>query len=185
MKDYNIQLKIRNNYLLTAMRENGIENAHQLSRASGVYPSKIGEYLNLKRSPYMKNGDLYPSIVKIAEYLNRGINQLFPEEHMYVALEKNTGEVEISSSEVSNLLSDFSPTSAIESDERKQALLETLEKLTSREREVISLRFGFDGEEMTLQQVGDALGVTAPRIRQIEHKALRKLRNPKNSENYR
>lgn len=50
--------------------------------------------------------------------------------------------------------------------------------LNEREFKIIGLRFGFDGgDEMTLEQVGDVIGVTRERIRQIEAKALRKLRN--------
>lgn len=47
-----------------------------------------------------------------------------------------------------------------------------------REAQVIRMRFGLDGEAMTLEEVGNTLGVTKERIRQIEDKALKKLRNP-------
>ncbi len=51
--------------------------------------------------------------------------------------------------------------------------------LTARERRVLTLRFGLiDGLDRTLDEVGQRLGVTRERIRQIEHKALRKLRDP-------
>lgn len=63
------------------------------------------------------------------------------------------------------------------------ALTEALEKVLStlkeQEAEVIRLRFGFDnGRSKTLEEVGEIYGVTRERIRQIEAKALRKLRNP-------
>ena len=63
------------------------------------------------------------------------------------------------------------------------ALSEALEKVLStlkeQEAEVIRLRFGFDnGRSKTLEEVGEIYGVTRERIRQIEAKALRKLRNP-------
>ena len=49
--------------------------------------------------------------------------------------------------------------------------------LTDQEKHVVTLRFGFGVKDaMTLQEVGDNLGVTRERIRQIEHKALKKLR---------
>lgn len=49
-------------------------------------------------------------------------------------------------------------------------------KLTEREQKVISLRFGLDGEELGLAKVGKILGVSQERVRQIEAKAIRKLR---------
>ena len=61
----------------------------------------------------------------------------------------------------------------------KDALNGILETIDSREAKVIKMRFGLDNNEpMTLEEVGKNLGVTKERIRQIEDKALRKLRNP-------
>jgi RNA polymerase primary sigma factor len=58
-------------------------------------------------------------------------------------------------------------------------LLETLQDVLSpRERRVLELRFGFIGHEHTLEEIGNKLQVTRERIRQIEAKALRKLRRP-------
>ncbi|MFI4972119.1 MAG: sigma-70 family RNA polymerase sigma factor, partial [Hyphomicrobiales bacterium] len=54
-----------------------------------------------------------------------------------------------------------------------------LDTLIPRERRVLQLRFGLiDGHQRTLEEVGKRLGVTRERIRQIEVKALRKLRHP-------
>ena len=65
----------------------------------------------------------------------------------------------------------------------KEQLDEVLEQLTDREENVLRLRFGLDknGEIRTLEQVGQVFGVTRERIRQIEAKALRKLRHPSRS----
>ena len=61
----------------------------------------------------------------------------------------------------------------------RDTLLEMLSKLPDRERDIIMLRFGFyDGKPRTLEEVGKKYGVTRERIRQIEGKALRKLRHP-------
>ena len=57
-----------------------------------------------------------------------------------------------------------------------------LDSLTAREREVLRLRYGLDdGRNRTLEEVGKAFKVTRERIRQIEAKALRKLRHPSRS----
>jgi len=61
----------------------------------------------------------------------------------------------------------------------KQKMGDVLQNLTERERKVLVLRFGLeDGHQRTLEEVGQEFGVTRERIRQIEAKALRKLRHP-------
>ena len=64
----------------------------------------------------------------------------------------------------------------------REQLEEVLETLTPREKKVLQLRFGLeDGRSRTLEEVGQHFGVTRERIRQIEAKALRKLRHPSRS----
>ncbi len=64
----------------------------------------------------------------------------------------------------------------------KEQLEEVLDTLTAREEKVLRLRFGLDdGRARTLEEVGQNFGVTRERIRQIEAKALRKLRHPSRS----
>lgn len=64
----------------------------------------------------------------------------------------------------------------------KEQLMGVLGTLTPREEKVLKLRFGFDdGRARTLEEVGKEFNVTRERIRQIEAKALRKLRHPSRS----
>ena len=59
---------------------------------------------------------------------------------------------------------------------------EALSELKPKEQQVLRLRFGLDdGQERTLDEIGKQFGVTRERIRQIEAKAIKKLRSPKNS----
>ncbi len=61
-----------------------------------------------------------------------------------------------------------------------------LNSLTPRERRVVELRFGLEGDRLyTLSEIGEELGVTRERIRQIEAKALRKLRHPSRAQKLR
>jgi RNA polymerase primary sigma factor len=67
-----------------------------------------------------------------------------------------------------------------------EAIVEALEELNDRERQVVRLRFGLDdGQVRTLEEVGKEFGVTRERIRQIESKTLAKLRHPTRSQRLR
>ena len=95
-----------------------------------------------------------------------------------VSLEKPVGDEE--ESELGHFLTDESqllPEEAVEETLRKDALLRILGSLSSRERRVLELRYGLDGQHpQTLDEVGRAFNVTRERIRQIENQSLKKLR---------
>ncbi len=88
--------------------------------------------------------------------------------------------------EESSMLSDFiedetiiGPVDAASNQLLKEQVQSSLDALSEREREVLEMRFGLrDGQSHTLEEVGQFFGVTRERIRQIEAKALRKLRHP-------
>ena len=76
----------------------------------------------------------------------------------------------------------LAPADAASSQMLKEQIAAVLESLTGRERRVLQLRFGLeDGRTRTLEEVGREINVTRERIRQIEAKALIKLRHPSRS----
>ena len=96
-------------------------------------------------------------------------------------------------SEDNSMLGDFiededaqEPMDAAARDMLREQVKNTLAVLSEREREVLEMRFGLlDGKDHTLEEVGQAFNVTRERIRQIEAKALRKLRHPTRSRHLR
>lgn len=81
---------------------------------------------------------------------------------------------------------DVSPSEAVASSDLKKRVREMLKTLSPREEKVIKMRFGIDvASEHTLEEVGKDFSVTRERIRQIEVKALRKLRHPSRSKKLR
>lgn len=77
---------------------------------------------------------------------------------------------------------EFSPSDTVASTDLKERVREVLKTLTPREEKVLKMRFGIDvASEHTLEEVGKDFSVTRERIRQIEVKALRKLRHPSRS----
>ena len=100
-----------------------------------------------------------------------------------VSLETPIGEEE--DSNLGTFIEDenaLSPSDVVASSMLKQQLISTLDTLTPREEKVLRLRYGIDdGRPRTLEEVGKEFNVTRERIRQIEAKALRKLRHPSRS----
>ena len=96
------------------------------------------------------------------------------------SLQKKVGEDD--DSELADFIQDemvMAPDEAASAELLKEQMKEVLETLTPRERKVVELRFGLeDGRGRTLEEVGRDFGVTRERIRQIEAKALRKLKHP-------
>ena len=124
-----------------------------------------------------------PSIAELAEHLDMSQERVM--EIMQIAREPASLETPIGEEDDSNL-GDFvadnnavTPESNIESVMLREQIDELLDDLKDREKQVIIRRFGLeDGHPRTLEEVGREFDVTRERIRQIEAKALRKLRNP-------
>ena len=127
-----------------------------------------------------------PTPEEIAEELDMPVGKV--REIMKIAQEPVSLETPIGEEEDSHL-GDFIPDTemmvpadAVASTMLKEQLLEVLDTLTDREQKVLRLRFGLDdGRTRTLEEVGKIFNVTRERIRQIEAKALRKLRHPSRS----
>lgn len=124
-----------------------------------------------------------PTTTELAEALNMSEDKVI--EIMQIAREPASLETPIGEEDDSNL-GDFvadnnavTPEGNIESVMLREHIDTLLEDLKDREKQVIVLRFGLlDGHPRTLEEVGKEFNVTRERIRQIEAKALRKLRNP-------
>ncbi|MGI8574436.1 MAG: RNA polymerase sigma factor RpoD [Egibacteraceae bacterium] len=103
-----------------------------------------------------------------------------------VSLETPVGEDEASLGDFIEDEGAVVPADAASAGQLRQRLHEVLHTLSPREQEVIRLRFGLtDGEPRSLEDVGEAFGVTRERIRQIEMKTLSKLRHPSRSDQLR
>ena len=131
-----------------------------------------------------------PSVKELAEHLDMSEEKV--QEIMQIARAPASLETPIGEEDDSNL-GDFvadsnvvSPEGNVESVMLREHIDTLLGDLKERERQVIVLRFGLeDGHPRTLEEVGKEFNVTRERIRQIEAKALRKLRNPVRSKRIR
>jgi RNA polymerase sigma factor RpoD-like protein len=133
-----------------------------------------------------------PTVDEIAEAMSKGqevvvtpekVREIIKVSQEPVSLETPIGEEE--DSHLGDFIEDrgaLAPAEAASHQLLKEQVEAVLDSLTGRERRVLQLRFGLeDGRARTLEEVGKEFNVTRERIRQIEAKALRKLRHPSRS----
>lgn len=132
-----------------------------------------------------------PTAEEIAEQMGNGITPERVREIQRIALEPVSLETPIGEEDDSHL-GDFieatdqmSPSEFATNELLKDELYNVMKDLTDREERVLRLRYGLDdGRPRTLEEVGKEFGVTRERIRQIEAKALRKLKHPSRSKRF-
>ena len=151
--------------------------------------------LNLKLSPLLKHGRtdrtrIRPICQRLSDVLQIPITELFPESLYAIAWKTTQFAINIAPEMVNIEALDRIATHqylsqgaiqhrAIEGAQTRMIVREVVGTLNPRERKVLKLRFGMGGNaEHTLDEVAAELGVSRERIRQIETKALRKLRHP-------
>ena len=123
----------------------------ELSEKLGMSEDKVREVLKISQEPVSLE-------TPIGEEDDSHLGDFVPDERMMSPEEYTTAEL------------------------LKEELCQVLDTLTEREEKVLKLRFGLeDGQCRTLEEVGQIFGVTRERIRQIEAKALRKMRHPSRS----
>jgi RNA polymerase primary sigma factor len=148
-----------------------VETIHKVSRVSRKLLQELGHEA---------------SVDEIAKEMNTTPDKV--REIMKIALDPVSLEMPIGEEEDSHL-GDFiqdeetpAPSDAVSQTMLREQLIEVLHTLTPREEQVLILRFGLkDGKMRTLEEVGEEFRITRERIRQIEAKALRKLRHPSRS----
>ena len=178
-KDYRVTVKVRNNRILKAIEDVGGAPGQMWCKANGLRYSSINDLINLTESPMQKNGALTTQAEALCLAVRKIPEELWSEEQL-IPLDRNTSEAEMSHEQVVAILPRSEPSSlqdfsAIEKKESAQIMSDILDTLSEREAQVLRMRYY---EDMTLNEVARSFGITSERIRQIEHKALRKLRHP-------
>ncbi len=152
-----------------------IEQKNKINKATAVLTVKFGRK---------------PNTLEIAEYLNVEHDKVL---NIFDAI-KNPVSFDSPINDKNDVsLENFIPSDQVESPEKhfrnimlREKLNSVLSTLDEREAEIIRLRFGLNGETpKTLEEVGNIFNITRERVRQIEAKAVRKLRNPVRSKNLR
>lgn len=134
-------------------------------------------------------GNSNPSNKEIADYLNMSVSKVTELKNLYsrtnlVALDAPVGEDE-NDTLINFVISDYSLDEEYEKKDLRKRLMTSLNELSEREKDILMLRYGLNGNgPMTLDEIGKEYDLTRERIRQIEYKALRKLRHPSRSRRF-
>lgn len=175
-KDYRVTVKVRNNRILKAIENEGGVPGQKWCDENGINYTTLNDLINMKKSPVTKDGRLSVPAQKLCDILG-----VLPDDLWSIAqlqpIEKNYSEIEMDELQVAAIMQDGAATylMSIDDYQKEKAVANAVSGLTAREQKVIRLRF-FD--DATLADVSEIIGVSPPRVRQIEMKALRKLRKP-------
>lgn len=181
MKEFRLQIRIKNNLLVKRREDLGL-SVTAASKAIGVDLGALVSYENMKRDPLLKSGNGYKkTAMKIADFYRCTPEDLWPDTVRRV--EKNRIEMEMSAEQighlsgVSTVYASLPPDELCELKEARNEVLECLECLTPREKDMVMRRWGIGGyDEHTLDEVGVHYGISHERVRRITEKVCRKLR---------
>lgn len=191
MEEYRIDLKVRNNLILNKIESLGFSSPYDFCSSCKLSYVSFLRFVNMKVSIFDTSGNLKPFIRKLCDQLDCLPEEIFSANQMEVSLESNKRTLKVREAEMKFLLFNEDNQKLLEDkfslDQRNESIDSVISCLTPREQKVINMRYGLGEyvEDHTLEQVGQEFGVNKERIRQIEQKALRKLRHPSKSDQLR
>lgn len=182
-----MEVKFRNNIILRLMEESGFKTVAELCRAANLSQVQVGELINMKVLPLNKDESWRPVVNDLATFFNCLPEDMFTEEQLETVLATNRGFAELTFGQVHALIAaneaeSLLPEKSAEKSALNRLVEEILGTLTLREEKIMRLRFGIGSDDHTLAEIADKFNLSHERIRQIETKAMRKLRHPKSAD---
>jgi len=178
MSDYRVKVTVRNARLLRAIEAAGHKPGEIFARAAGVsYVTVLLPYLNLTRSPIDENGLVRECAWDLCDFLGASPSDLWADSQLE-PLQKNYSSTDLDAYELEALIlgrATDDPMEIASNSEMARILGDALNTLTPREAQALQ---EIHLKEKTLSEVGAVLDVSRERVRQIEAKAMRKLRHP-------
>ena len=183
--EYRIKVSVRNNLILKAIEDFGYTTISNFCKEHGLNTVSVRLLVQFRKRPIEPDGEFCKVAKDLMEVLGAAPTDLWTAEQLELCLPKNTVEKAIGQRALDKLLGmdngeliAIAPDEELSKRERKVVLIKALETLTPTEQYVLVSHFGLGCEEQTLEEIGEDICVTRERVRQIEAKALRKLRNP-------
>lgn len=198
MKEFELTFRIRNNLLVQKREELGMDQK-ECAQAIGISYGLYAGYETLRRNPLWEGKinqtkEVWkPTVLKIAEFYGVSPEDLFPGTVLQVKKNKVVKKMDFidlvpllpEHEEMAALAEYNSMEGVIDSGKLEDKTREVIHTLKPREEKLIRMRFGIGENASTLKEIAEDFNVTNERIRQMEAKALRKLRHPSRSKQLR
>ena len=189
INEYRIKVTVRNNLILSAIENAGYKTVSEFCRAISISKTALTELIAMRRPPLNLDGEFSAHAKALMEGLCALPTDLWTSEQLTLRLKRNSAERDVSADgmraalgmnaeETLELMKPDDLEETVLKQEMVTVIEEQLDSLGPRESKVLKLRFGIDCEEQTLEQIADTFDLTKERIRQIEARALRKLKHP-------
>ncbi len=196
INEYRIKVTVRNNLILSAIENAGYKTVSEFCRAIDISKTAFTELIAMRKPPLNMDGEFSEKAKALMEGLCALPTDLWTSEQLTLRLKRNSAELEVSAEgmraalginaeETLELMKPDDPDEVVRKHETISVVEKQLDSITPREALVLRMHFGIDCEEHTLDEIGKKLDVTRERIRQIEAKALRKLKHPSRADELR
>ena len=180
MSDYRVKITIRNDRLLSKMEEMGFQSVLKFCKHTGMPYVSTNCIFNGRLSPIKENGDVKKNVKLLLENLDMTVEEAFTTRQLE-GFSKNSFETKVKEKQLLQIINKPKnlEMKAIENDVKLTLSNIFSRYLSPRYEKVLRMRYGIGLDtEHTLEEVGLVLQTTRERVRQIELKAIEKLKQP-------
>ena len=180
MSDYRIKITIRNDRLLRAIEEAGYKNVQQFALDNFFHYEKVNRLIRGVFKPITEEGNLKPFCSEVLRVLGKKIEDCFTPKQLQ-GFKKSTFVTSVDEKTLMQLSQNNSTVELklVENDVKKIIDKIFLENLRPKEERILRMRYGIGLDTShTLEQIGLEFSVTRERIRDLETKAIEKLKKP-------
>jgi RNA polymerase sigma factor (sigma-70 family) len=180
MSDYRVKITIRNDRLLKAIEDAGYKSSREFAIHNAINYERVGRLIRGSEKPIDKYGNITKNCSEILSLLNKTLKECFTERQLE-GFKKNTFETKVAEEQLMQLVNPVkSHELKIIEQDVQFSLSEIFSKyLTPREEKILRMRFGIGlNTDHTYEEISLDCQISKERVRQIEQRAIRKLKHP-------